>query len=398
MQVEAGEKDMKREQQYFIWNHPRSFQQGAGENIQITEQGLTVSGNDSVSAAIRQAETGIYYTRLCDSRKEGTGWDRLLLEGVVSDPGDIRISVYTCESSWIFYQGKQVSIQEIIKSSAFSIKEKDRICQEYRRKELPYGRCQLLHDVTGRYLWLRVCLCPNGLQPVLLHRIQVFFPRMSWKMYLPEIYQTGDSSFLERYLEIFQTMYQEMDQRIGALPELYSPEESPAEWLVWLSQWISVENPYLWQEEQLRYLIRHGMELAGIRGTAAYLKRMLWLYTGTIPYVIEYCHWAYEEMEGSRRRTLEKLYGNNDYCITVILAEAAVEDRRKLRILERLIRLCSPAHLDTRMEILQPYIFLSRHSYLGINSRLGVMGAVVLNGQNFLPFLVLKEKESQDEG
>ena len=50
------------------------------------------------------------------------------------------------------------------------------------------------------------------------------------------------------------------------------------------------------------------------------------------------------------------------------------------------------------MEILQPYIFLSRNSYLGINSRLGVMGAVVLNGQNFLPFLVLKEKESQDEG
>lgn len=393
---EAGENSMKWKQQYFIWNHSRSFGQGTGSNIRITEQGLTTSA--VTPGAEASGGESIYYTRVCDSRKEGTDWDRLLLEGEVSAPDEIQITVYTCENDRIVYQGKQVSIQELVKSDAYSIEEKDRICQEYRRKELIYGRNQLLHGVTGRYFWLRIRLRPVGLQPVFLSRLQVFFPRMSWKTYLPEIYQNGDSSFLERYLEIFQTVYQEMEQRIEALPDLYSPEQTPSEWLVWLSQWISVEDPYLWQEEQLRYLIRHGMELSGIRGTVEYLKQMLWLYTGTIPYVVEYCQWAYEEMEGRKRRTLERLYGDNAYCVTIILEERAVADRRKLRILERLIRHCSPAHLDTRMEILQPYIFLSRHSYMGINSQLGVMGEVVLNGQNFLPFVVLKEKENQDEG
>lgn len=374
---------MEWKQQYFIWNHPCSFERGTGTGIQVTRQGLT--------------GCGLYFTRVCDSRREGMEWDRLFLEGECTSSAALQITVYTCDEAWISYQGRRISLQALIQDMECPLEEKEQVFQRFRRKELAYGSNQLLHGVTGRFLWMGIRLRPQDAETILLRRIQVFFPKMSWTAYLPEIYQDGQNTFLERFLEIFQTLYQEMNQRIEELPGLYSPTQTPQEWLVWLSRWISLEDPYLWQEQQLRYLIQHGMELSGLRGTAEYLKRILKLYTGTLPYVVEYCQWAYEEMNTGRRRVMECLYGENDYCVTVLLTEAE-GDQRRFSVLERLLRHCCPAHMDIRMEILQPYIFLDRHSYLGINSQLGIMGEAVLDGQRFLPLVVLKEKENQNEG
>ncbi len=90
---------------------------------------------------------------------------------------------------------------------------------------------------------------------------------------------------------------------------------------------------------------------------------------------------------------MEHLYGSDSFCVTVILSGEGLQDSISLAVVERLVEHCSPAHLDIRIEILQSCIFLGRHSYLGINSVLKDWSAARLDGQQFLPFVVLKKKE-----
>lgn len=380
---------MEWQQPYFIWNNKSAFERGQGDKIQISSQGITLA---------EAGEPGVYYTRICDSRREGMQWDRLLLQGDIRHPQQLHITVYSCETDVIVVGNKRYDLYEIMRDSSFTIEEKDRLFQSYKCLELDYMEYQLLHRVTGRFLWMRFQFYPMGGEIPQIYRIQVYFPKMSWTEYLPELYRKGGDSFLERYLEIFQTMYQEMNDSIQTLPELYAAGHLSSEWLVWLSQWLSIEDPYLWKEEQLRYLIQHGIELAMLRGTSEYMKRMIWLYTGRKPYIVEYWQWAYMERDSRNRKRMERLYGSDSFCVTVILEGQAVTDRRRMGGLKRLISHCSPAHIETRLEVLQPYIFLDQHSYLGINSCLGEWGDAVLDGQSFLPFVVLKNKEKQYEG
>lgn len=362
---------MEWKQPYFLWNNRQTFERGYGRNIEIGSQGITLKQTE---------EPGIYYTRICDSRRAETEWDRLLLKGQVPYPEAMHISVYACEDLDALVDQEQ---------------EKIEICKQ---AELTYKENQLLHNVRGRYFWLRIQMEQTGGRIPSLQRIQVYFPRQSWTFYLPELYQNQNNQFLERFLGIFQSMYEEMDQRIRSIPGLYYAETAPTESLVWLSQWLSIENPYLWKEQQLRYLINHGTELAGLRGTAEYLRRMLLLYTGSNPHIVEYWQWAYEDMDSSRRTMLEHLYGKDSFSVTVIFEDQVLSDQEQLEELERLLDQCSPAYMEVRLVVLQSRIFLGQHAYLGMNSRLDAWSVPVLNGQNFLPFVVGKEEDKRYEG
>lgn len=380
---------MEWRQQYFLWNNRQNFQRGWGRNVQISEEGIALG---------RDGNPGIYYTRICDSRQQSMQWDRILLEGQVPYPQDMHITIYTCEEPYIFFRKQRYDLQELIKNDEISIEQKEFIMEDCKRKEFFYQRNQLLRGITGRYLWIRFEQEGMGKVNPCIWRIQVWFPQRSWSAFLPELYQKQGTSFLDCFLGIFQTMYEDMNRKIEEIPGLYCAGNAPSEWLVWLSQWLSVEEPYLWSEEQLRYLIRHAMELSGLRGTTEYMRRILWLYTGSAPYIVEYWQWAYEKMDSRRKNMLEELYGRDSFCAVVIIPEKALPKREDLAVLERLARHCSPAHMDVRIEILQTHIFLDKHSYLGINSYLEGWSETLLDGQKFLPFVVLKEKGKQYEG
>lgn len=380
---------MEWKQPYFLWNNRETFARGQAVNLQISEEGLALSEGK---------ETGSYFTRICDSRQADMEWDRLRIEGEIPYPKAIQISIYACNENSVIIRKHSYDLQELLCDPAFDMEEKERLLEQYKCRELFYEKEQPLQGVRGRYFWIRLRFHSSGTKSPQVHRIQVWFPKKSWCDFLPELYQMQENSFLERFLGIVQSMYEDMNRRIEEIPGLYYAETAPSELLVWLSQWLTLPEPYLWKEEQLRYLIRRGSELANLRGTAAYLREILWLYTGTEPYIIEYWQWAYEKMNRKRRNAMEQLYGSDSFCVTLVFPQQAVQNQASLAILERLVEQCSPAHLDIRIEILQPYIFLGRHSYLEINSYLKDWSAPVLDGQQFLPFVVLKEKEKQYEG
>ncbi|MDE7298712.1 MAG: hypothetical protein K2N94_07765 [Lachnospiraceae bacterium] len=372
---------MKRRQKYFLWNSRQSFERGQGRNIRITKGGL-VPGKGGCA--------GIYYTGLCDSGRALTEWDRLALEGEIPRPERVRICIYTSEEPFLLVRGRRFELDRLLGDTSMPAAQKDELLESCKRQELFWWSSQRLRGVTGRYLWLRVQM-EGAEEELCIRRMQIFFPRAAWTAFLPELYRGQEDSFLERFLGIFQWMYEEMDRKIEKLPGLYCADSSPAELLVWLSEWTGIEEPQLWGEAQLRYLIRHGAQLAGLRGTREYMRRLLWLYTGVSPYIVEYWQWAYEEPDGRRRNLLERLYGSDSFCAAVIFPGRVLKNRDCLPVLERLVQCSSPAYMEVKIEILQPRIFLDRHSYLGINSYLESWGGAALDGQSYLPCTVWKE-------
>ena len=100
----------------------------------------------------------------------------------------------------------------------------------------------LVQSGPGRYLWLRVTLRSNGIASPLIKGIKVFYPRVSYLQYLPAVYQEDTDSriFLDRFLSIFQTEFDNFDRRIDNVWQLFDPASVPEKHFDWLASWLGL--------------------------------------------------------------------------------------------------------------------------------------------------------------
>jgi len=114
--------------------------------------------------------------------------------------------------------------------------------------------------------------------------------RSTWMQYLPSIY--SEDEFMGRYLLIFESIYSPLIWLIDNFDIFLSPEIAPAEWLQWMAGWFDVLLlPELPIERQRQLMSQIGW-LFMRRGTPAGLLRLLELYYGVTPEIIENepCH------------------------------------------------------------------------------------------------------------
>jgi phage tail-like protein len=107
----------------------------------------------------------------------------------------------------------------------------------------------------------------------------------TWLQYLPAIY--AQDEFLGRYLLIFESLLSPVTWAIDNFDLYLSPEVAPQAWLEWIASWFDLlllpELPI----ERQREIIRQAGWLFLRRGTRAGLQRLLELYFGVIPEIIE---------------------------------------------------------------------------------------------------------------
>lgn len=249
----------------------------------------------------------------------------------------------------------------------------------------------LLSDVRGRYLRFEVEVSGYEGQDLVIGKIKIHFDYHSWSAYLPELYRQDKKSFsfVERYLGIFQSIYEEMTQRIEGVAAYFDPEVTPEGYLAELAQWMAVEDSQLWEKEKLRKLVSNAAVLYARRGTAQGMLDVLALYLGRRPYLVEY-HQVKPYMTNlGRKRQLEQLYGVNRYQFTVIIEHQDGLDKKERRMIARLIENEKPAHMECQLVVLEQYFFLGSHTYLGMNSVLSDFRDTILDGQASIPFTKL---------
>jgi phage tail-like protein len=106
--------------------------------------------------------------------------------------------------------------------------------------------------------------------------------------YLPGLFSEGEeSSFLARYLLIFETIFESVDLTISHLAAYFASDTAPEEFLSWLASWVGLVIDDGWPVERRRAVLANAMELHCWRGTIRGLTDHLMLYTGIKPEIIE---------------------------------------------------------------------------------------------------------------
>lgn len=375
---------MREPVKYFVFNKDSDFLRGSGENIAFLSPGIR----------LKDAKTprGVFFSRLLDSRERKTKWHRLLVERTSVTEASVKFLFYTSEVRHLSHEGRSYDIGEMLADNSIDAQTKQQMFQPYLAQTLKDPEDALLFQAEGRYLWFQAELAAQGSLSPEIYRIKIYFPKNTWMQYLPEVYQANlrSASFVERFLGIYQSLYQDMTMQIEAAARYFDPDSVEEEVLRWLSGWLSIDDSYVWTEDRLRYLVKNAMELYGIRGTVEYLEKIIRLYTGKKPYIVEHHQLEpFLKQEDGRAELITELYGDNKYIFTVIVETAAIIGNKEYKILTKIIENAKPAHMECNVVVLEPFIFLNKHSYLGINSVLGQYQNLVLDGQAAIAFTTI---------
>lgn len=377
---------MKQQQkQYFVMNKAADFSRGWGCRVRIASAGVRLCEGES---------EGVYYTRVFDSREKQMQWHRLCVDIQDWKESFVCVTVYTCESPLIETPKGFMDLEKLIAEETIGEEEKELAFRPYARLQAPDPRDILLHTVQGRFLWMRFSLKASGRETAGVSGLQIFFPRSSWLSHLPEVYSADRESaaFLDAYLGIFQSFYEDMTDEINRVPGKLCPARTDLDMLEWLADWFAVDNRRFWEEAQLRYLIANAARLYRIRGTRSYLEEMVRLHTGRDAYIVEYHQIAGKRDLEKHSEELKRLYSKDPYEFTVLIDDEDIVSANRRSILERIVDMAKPAGMECRIVALKPYIFLDQYSYIGINSVLGQYKPVKLDGLGAVPYSVLSDK------
>lgn len=378
---------MRQKIKYFMFNKDMDFKRCFLHNM-FYEDGKLIAEKAS-------DRNSVMISRVLDSKEIDMEWHRMIFHLNNHGNTSYEISVYAANSLQRRLGDTEESLEKILFDKDMDVSEKKKILKPYLQKNIQSTDDILLHEIKGRYLWFILETSLQMNQEIQIDKIQVYFPRQSWISYLPEIYRSEDKNqFFERFLAIYQTLYEDLNETIRQVPYLIDVDYADKEFLEWLAKWLDIAESYIWSEEQLRNLLRRGVELYKLRGTRQAVVEFVKLYTnGGETYVVE--NFQVKQYKNKKNeQLLERLYGNNPYKFQVIVQEKDVPTVREYQTLMKIIEEAKPAYMELELVVLKPYIFLDNHTYMGMNSVLGEYRNVSLDGVSMLSFSVLGEQNA----
>ena len=363
---------------YFVFNKSSDYERGYGEYMTYHSGGLSVESDCQGNAS--------YWSRILDSVLNGTLWHRLTCSVPKAGQAVVRISFYTSDEIIFEDSERTLDLRQVLQSEQIPLSRKKEIFKPFLKRQLALEPDILLHGLEGRYLWFLLEIYPQGSGQTELGNFMVYFPAGSWTADLPEIYRqkAKNDSFLDRFLAVYQSIYDDISWQIKEFVNCLDPMVAEPDLLHWIASWLDVEEPYMWTEKQLRYLLAHTKEFFEARGTGRGIEMFVELYTGEAPFVIEWQDWA--ELPDSPDRLRKSLYEDDPYSVTVLVREECIPTYKDHQTLLRMLEQIKPVQLEFSLVVLKPYIFADGYSYLGVNSVLGQYEKAALGDGSRLDF------------
>ena len=169
---------MSEKMKYFIVNNAYDFERGKYEN-------MTVDGNRLRFASDRISGIGRFMTRVFDSGDRGTVWHRLLINTENCSADELRVTVYATDKKEFVYKGAQFTTDEVFGDTSINLDEMKEMLAVFEKKRVTGARDSLLHDVSGRYLWVYTEVFGISGSPAVIKDIRVYLPAESWIERLP---------------------------------------------------------------------------------------------------------------------------------------------------------------------------------------------------------------------
>jgi phage tail-like protein len=198
---------------------------------------------------------GQWLSALLDSQTYHCQWHRIELE-VPRLPAGTRLEVHTYTASQITTAEEVNLLMDNFGARAYSVAGQ----LDPPSKSKPANRHEfLVQSREGQYLWLRIKLSGDGYDTPSIRSVRVHYPRSSYLEYLPAVYSADDESrwFLERFLSLFQTEWDQLEDRIADAAALFDPRAVPAgKAMEYLASWFALPLEGSWNDEQKRELLK----------------------------------------------------------------------------------------------------------------------------------------------
>ena len=316
-------------------------------------------------------EPGTFISKAFDSTTPDCKWHKIVLDAEIHDKTQIDVYYYLSDD--------QKTQAEVL---ALSDSEWSQLPPLYtsamKRRDF------LIQSPSGRYIWVKLELISSDeYKTPKIKSITAYFPRNSYLRYLPAVYQEDAASrdFLERFLSLFETLLCNKEEEITEIARYFDVEATPRVFISWLGTWVATIFDESWSEEKRRKFLQRAVALYKKRGTREGLEELIEIYTGNKPIIVENFQLYSRDADGNfklrceenenMKSRLEKLFGEpTSYSFCVLLKHPQKEIESQLKTIKRIIELEKPAHTNAGVVVLQPWIYLDMHTYLGINTYL----------------------------
>lgn len=331
---------------------------------------------------------GIYISTCFDSRVTETQWDKLELVADIPENTQIKVSCFSSDRQSFIIDGKLCDLNVFIKDDTVSLQEKLKSLNSLWTDTVVNPKDMLFRSAKGQYLWLKIELIGSEGDTPVLRKIRVYYPRISYLRYLPAIYQEDkqSSDFLERYLSLFETFNMEMEENINNIASYFDIGSVSGQYLRWLATWLVVDVDESWGDQQLRQLLVKAPEIYKKRGTRQAIEEIIEIYTGEKPFILEYFQFKHLKDKPGLKDLTAMLYGSDPYSFCVLVKQALVSTQEKLVMVQKILNQEKPAFTEAKLVVLQPWIYLDMHTYLGINTYLSELSLLCLNQECTIPY------------
>lgn len=217
---------------------------------------------------------GRYISRALDSDLHQCQWHRVILRGDLPGGASLTVSTYSAEA---LLSDDQI---QALPAEAWETRQ--------TANALVSGAWDcLIRSGAGRYLWLKLELHSNGRATPRLTSVELEFPRISLRRYLPAVFglEPASADFTDRFLSLFDTTLRGIEDKLDHLAGYFDPRSAPAErdprtgadFLTWLSSWVGLSLDRHWPEARRRRFLKDAGRLYAWRGTHAGLRQQLLL-------------------------------------------------------------------------------------------------------------------------
>ncbi|KNY25330.1 phage tail protein [Pseudobacteroides cellulosolvens] len=360
---------------FFSINNEGGFNEGLLNNTYIKDEGLFIDAS----------KRGSYYSFSFDSQENGTVWHMI---NIWSNKMDFEVYYYASDNKQCIKKNadKKIDIDKFMLDSSYEQDEKEKCLEEFWEKKKDVRKMSftmsddgysgnmssLFVDTAGRYLWIRIKVpevMGDDIKDLIIKKIRLYYPRTSFLSYLPRVYQNDAESrdFLDRYLSIFGTIYDEFEEEIDNISKYFDPDAVEDEYLKWLSSWLAITSDDIWDKKR-RELLKKAPEIYKIRGTKRAIEQMIELYTGERPKIVEYFEYKEFLKDPDQKDRLINLFGNDPYTFSVLISSECVKENHQKIAVRKILMEEKPGYTETRLILLKNSIELDGHTYLGINS------------------------------
>ncbi|WP_457622074.1 hypothetical protein [Persephonella sp.] len=200
----------------------------------------------------------------------------------------------------------------------------------------------------------------TGRKTPVFRMLKVYLPRKTYLDYLPDVYSEDEKGrdILERYLSIFQSVTEEIENKIKDTPYLLDPFVVSEEFLEWLSGWFALFYSKNWEESRWRTFLNEAYDLFKIRGSRKFFERVIEIITDEKPVIVE----SFQLKECKTETGIsDKL--DNEYFFCVFLKSG-----RNLDLVKSVVREFKPAYTESAVTVMPQFISLGSFVLLGLNS------------------------------